>query len=170
MYPVILMICNSAKQKRTLVVAEDNRMVLQSKETFKLSCNQDIFMFKMKCSDFHSQRKSPDSRLICPIVTVLLMSQSHSMTILGPRALDKNHTKQCCLERTSELASAFGRACCGVEARSAVCQWQWSGLHGCWARQREAYQAWHPRMGKSLLTSLLWSGCKDPVDSTVRLC
>lgn len=149
------MICNSAKHKGTPVVAEDNRLVLQTIETFRLSHNQDIFMFKIKCSDFHSQRKSPESRLICPIVTALLMSQSHSMIILGPRALNKNHTKRCCPERTSELASAFGRACCEVEARSAVCQWQWSGLCGCWTRHREAYKAWYPWMRKSLLTAPL---------------
>jgi len=88
------MICNSAKHKGTPVLSEDNRLVLQSKGTFKLSCKGNISMFKVKCSDFHSQRRSPESRLICPIVTALLLSQSHSMIMLDPKAFDKNTTKQ----------------------------------------------------------------------------
>lgn len=43
------------------------------------------------------------------------------MIMLDPRAFD-NTTKQYCLKKKSEFALAFGRACCRMEARSALCQ------------------------------------------------
>lgn len=67
---------------------------------------------------FIAEKSSLASRLICPIVTALLTSQSHCTIILDPRTLVNNPMQWLCPERKQALAFPGD---CRVEEKSPLC-------------------------------------------------